>query len=124
MNDGPGGSRNWAALSIAIVSLATILAAATSAGIFAAAAALFGTAEVSYPGWLRLLIILLAGLSLTAYAVALGFGLASPFFGDPGAQRARALGSAVLVLLQAYTAVAAVFLMLIYHLFQEIPRIA
>lgn len=124
MNDGPGGSRNWAALSIAIVSLATILAAATSAGIFAAAAVLFGTAEVSYPGWLRLIVMLLAVFSLAAYAVALSFGLAAPLLGDQGAQRTGTLGAAALVLLQAYAAVAAVFLMLIYHLFREILGIA
>ena len=109
MNDGPGGSRNWAALSIAIVSLATILAAATSAGIFAAAAVLFGTAEVSYPGWLRLIVMLLAVFSLAAYAVAMSFGLAAPLLGDHGAQRTGTLGAAALVLLQAYAAVAAVF---------------
>ena len=120
MNDRPGDSRNWASLSLGIVTLATILAAATSAGIFAASPALFGAMQgVVYPGWLRLFIMLLAVFSLTAYAIALGFGLTAPLFRNQDTQRTGSIVTAAFVLIQAYAAVSAVFLILIYHLFKE-----
>ena len=120
MNDRPGDSRNWASLCLGIVTLATILAAATSAGIFAASPALFGATQgVVYPGWLRLFIMLLAVFSLTAYAIALGFGLTAPLFRNQETQRAGSIVTAAFVLIQAYAAVSAVFLILIYHLFKE-----
>ena len=56
---------------------------------------------------------------LTAYAIALGFGLTAPLFRNQETQRAGSIVTVAFVLIQAYAAVSAVFLILIYHLFKE-----
>ena len=103
----PDGWQKWDSASIGIATFTTILAAATSAGIFAVA----GRQE-SYPEWARAAAATLVTISLLAYFTVLVFSLASLFREGQMERRALALWTASAVIAQAYTSVLAAFLLL------------
>lgn len=113
-------TQNWGSLSIGIVTFATILAAATSAGIFAVAAELFGSEQSKYTEGVRLLVTVLATASLLAYMSVVVFGLATPFRRTQAARRAEAINTVISVSVQTYTAVIAAVLVILPPLFEEI----
>ena len=111
----PDDTQKWSSAGIGIATLATILAAATSAGVFAIA----GRQE-SYPEWARGISALLATISLLAYLVVVVFSLAALFRETHSAKRAQIVLAAGAVFVQVYTAVFAVLLVIYSQLFQRI----
>lgn len=103
----PDTPQKWNAAGIGISTFATILAAATSAGIFAVA----GRQE-SYTEWERIAAASLVTGSLLAYLAVLFFGLAALFRETQAARRADTVKTAIAVLTQANTAVFAAFLVI------------
>lgn len=116
-------TRNWESVSVGILTLATILAAATSAGIFAVAAELFHPSDAGYPGWLRLMAMFLAMASLSAYVIAVASGFASLFRRSPASGIAVTRLAAVWVFVQAYTAVTAALFIIFYQTLEEISKL-
>ena len=116
MADAQPDTQNWASVSLGIVTTATILAAATSAGIFAVSSGLFGSAKGGYPEWLKELSAFLAIISLLSYGAVLVFGLAAPFLRPEEAQRGEALKSAAALYTQAFSAIIAAVLIIFAQL--------
>ena len=112
MNKRRRDTQNWASVSLGIVSTATILAAATAAGVFAVSSQLSGPGQEGYPEWLIALETGLAIGSLIAYGGVLVFGLSTPFFSQQTSQRYVAFRSAIALYAQAFLAILAVFLIL------------
>ena len=106
------GFQKWDSAAIGIATFATILAAATSAGIFAVA----GRQE-SYSEWTRAVAAFLVTGSLLAYLAVLVSSLATLFRETQLASRTQIVFTSVAVFLQAYTAVIAVFLVIYSQLF-------
>ena len=116
MADAQPDMRNWASVSLGIVTTATILAAATSAGIFAVSSGLFGSPKEGYPEWLKELSAFLAIISLLSYGAVLVFGLAAPFLSPHEAQKGEALKSAAALYAQAFSAIIAAVLIIFAQL--------
>lgn len=116
-------AQNWGTVSVGIVTFATILAAATSAGIFAVSEELFGSEQTIYPEWMRLLVMILAMASLLAYLIVLVFGLPANFRRTQAARRAEVRNAAGAVFVQAYTAVTAAVLIVLAQLSEEIQKL-
>ena len=116
-------TQNWGSVSVGIITFATILAAATSAGIFAIAEELFGLEQTVYPEWMRLLVMSLATASLLAYLAVLGFGLAVLFRRTQASRRMEAINVAIAVVAQSYTAVSAAVLIVLFQLSKEIQKL-
>ncbi len=64
--------QNWDSAVLGIATFATILAAATSAGIFAVTAR-----QESYPEWARVVAASLTAISLLAYVATVTFSMAT-----------------------------------------------
>ena len=116
-------TQNWGSVSVGIITFATILAAATSAGIFAIAEELFGLEQTVYQEWMRLLVMSLATASLLAYLAVLGFGLAVLFRRTQASRRMEAINVAIAVVAQSYTAVSAAVLIVLFQLSKEIQKL-
>lgn len=107
--------QNWGAAGLAIASLATILAAAVSAGIFAVA-----TQQDSYSELTRWSAVILATTSLVAYVFVLLFGMAALLRETPAAQRMQAARCAAAVFVQGYSAVLAITLIIYFPTLERI----
>ena len=116
-------TQNWGTVSVGIITFATILAAATSAGIFAVSEELFGSGEAIYPGWMRLLVMILAMASLLADLVVMVFGLPAIFRRTQAARRIAVRNAAGAAFVQAYTAVTAAVLIVLAQLSEEIQSL-
>lgn len=114
-------SRNWTSVGIGVVTVATIMAAATAAGIFAAPPQWLadgpGPGQESYPEGFRMAAALLPVASLISYWGALFFGLIAAFRRTQASQKGEVLKAVILVWVQAGTAVSAVFLIIFARLF-------
>ena len=108
----PEGHQKWDSLGIGIATFATILAAATSAGIFAVA----GRQE-NYPEWTLALTAILATVSLLGYLFVTVFALATLFRETPQAKRTQTVLTSFAVVVQTYSAVIAVFLVIYSQFF-------
>ena len=117
MADAQPDTQNWASVSLGIVTTATILAAATSAGIFAVSSGLFGSAKGGYPEGFRTAAALLPVASLISYWGALFFGLIAAFRRTQASQKGEVLKAVILIYVQAGTAVSAVLLIIFARLF-------
>lgn len=116
-------TQNWGTVSVGIITFATILVAATSAGIFAVSEELFGYEKTIYPEWMRLLVMILAMASLLAYLVVLVFGLPAIFRKTQAARRTAVSNAAGAVFVQSYTAVTAAVLIVLAQLSEEIQNL-
>ena len=110
------GAPNWDSVSIGIITFATIMAAATSAGIFAVAAR-----EESYPEGISVLAALLVTISLLAYLFVLFSSLRALFLETQAARRAQVIKTSYAVFAQAYTAVIAASLLIYSPLLERVP---
>ena len=108
----PDSTRNWDSIGIGIITFATILAAATAAGIFAVAGQ-----QDSYPEWARAVAAPMVTLSLLAYLAVLLFGMTTLFRERKDDRKAQIVLTARAAFLQAYSAVLSVFLVIYSRLF-------
>lgn len=113
-------AQNWGSVGIGIITFATILAAATSAGIFAVAAELFSPDPSLYPENIQLLITILAIASLLSYVAVVAFGLVSLFRRTQPARRSAAARTAYAASVQTYTAVVAATITVLFPLLERI----
>lgn len=109
------GEQNWGTAGIAIASMATILAAAVSAGIFAVL-----TQQDKYPELTRWSAAVLATTSLVAYVFVLLFGMAALLRETQKARRTQAARCAAAVFVQGYAAVFAITLIIYFPLLERI----
>lgn len=107
---------NWHSVGIGIVTFATILAAATAAGIFAVAAR-----QEGYSDWARGLAAFAVTISLLAYAAVVVNGIATLFRESQTERKGVALNAAKAVYVQSYSAVFAAVLMIYFPLLERIP---
>ena len=107
--------QNWDSAVLGIATFATILAAATSAGIFAVTAR-----QESYPEWARVVAASLTAISLLAYVATITFSMATLFRETQAAQRAIAAWTAIAVLAQTYTALLAAAVLIYFPLLERI----
>ena len=114
---------DWNSVSIGIITFATILVAATSAGIFAISDRLLRPEQASYPEWLLIQVGFLAVISLFAYLAVLASGIAALFRKTQAAKRAEFRNTAIAVLLQAFTASVAAVLIILSPLLKEIDKL-
>lgn len=113
-------SQNWTSVGIGVVTVATIMAAATAAGIFAAPQWFAdgpGQGQDSYPEGFRAAAALLPVASLISYWGALFFGLIAAFRRSQASQKGEVLKAVILIYGQAGTAVSAVLLIIFARLF-------
>ena len=109
------GAQNWDSAAIGIATFATILAAATSAGIFAVAAR-----QESYPEWAKVAAASLTAISLLAYVASVTFSMSTLFRETQAAQRAIAAWTAIAVLAQTYTALLAAAVLIYFPLLERV----
>jgi len=108
----PDSQRNWDSTGIGIITFATILAAATAAGVFAVTGR-----QDSYPEWTRAAAASMVTISLLAYLAVLLFGMAALFRDTQDDRKAQIVLTASAVFVQAYSAVLSVFLVIYSRLF-------
>jgi len=113
----------WESASVGIATFAAILAAATSAGIFAVISGLFTPEAEGYPTWLKGSVAFLAVTSLLAYLFTLASSLAVYFRRTPDLRRTVFRNAAVAVFVQAYVAVLAVLLIILWPFLEELQRL-
>ncbi|MYC35967.1 MAG: hypothetical protein F4X66_03520 [Chloroflexi bacterium] len=112
----PNSEQNWGTACIGIITFATVLAAATSAGIFAVTAR-----QENYSEWVRALAAFLVIVSLLAYAFVTVFGLATLFRETSAEQRTEAARTARSAFVQSYSAVLAAILLILFPLLERVP---
>ena len=102
-------SRKWDSAALGIIAFATTLAVATGAGIFAAK-----EFDSSLPTLTTVLATLLASTSLLAYLAVVLFGLNTLLGESQEAQREQIVRAAYGVFVQAYSAVLAAGIVIVF----------
>ena len=105
----PDSVRNWDSAALGIISFATTLAVATGAGIFAAK-----EFDSGLPSLTTVLAVLLAAISLLAYLAVVLFGLNALHGESQAPQRMRIVMASYAALTQAYTAVLAAGMVILF----------
>ena len=101
--------RNWDSVALGIIAFATTLAVATGAGIFAAK-----EFDSGLPTLTTVLATLLAAISLLAYLAVVLFGLNTLLGDSQKEQREQIVRTASGALVQAYTAVLAAGMVIVF----------
>ena len=108
-------TRNWGSASLGIIAISTTLAVATGAGIFAAK-----EFESGLPTLTTVLATLLAATSLLLYLAVVLFGLFALLENSQATQRKRVVIVAYSVVVQAYTAVLAAGMVILFPFWNHI----
>ena len=116
-------SQNWGSIATGIVTLASAIAAATSAGFFAVAPELFDPEQTTFPALLRAVVMLLTMTSLSVYLIVVVSGLAVFFCTNQADRIARIRQAAIFVWLQVYTAIISILIIIFYQILRELSRL-